>query len=127
VCSDWMHKHGGRNAALRMAITPNTATRGAGAIMKLDQACPWKSQLYDLEEEQGKEGQVKFALFKDDREGKWRVQVRTPFDGRVCCGLSCARAPVGSRAQAWAVHVCAASPARQQRASAALAEPKNGV
>lgn len=42
--------------------------------MRFEQACPWKSHLYDIEDEQNMSGKIKFILFKDDREGKWRVQ-----------------------------------------------------
>ena len=45
----------------------------AGEILKL-QYCPWKTHLYDLEDEMGIPGQVKFVVYKDDAEGKWRVQ-----------------------------------------------------
>jgi uncharacterized UPF0160 family protein len=51
--------------------------------MKFHQACPWKSHLYDLEKEHDKDGAVKFVLFKDDREGKWRVQVSLALAARL--------------------------------------------
>jgi uncharacterized UPF0160 family protein len=41
--------------------------------MRLGQACPWKSHLYDLEKAACNPGQVKFVLFEDEREHKWRV------------------------------------------------------
>ena len=34
---------------------------------------PWKEHLFQLEKEQGIEGQIMFALFADDK-GMWRVQ-----------------------------------------------------
>lgn len=46
----------------------------AGEILRFEGACPWKSHLYDLEDEQNVLGKIKFVIFKDDREGKWRVQ-----------------------------------------------------
>ena len=44
--------------------------------MKLVNYCPWKSHIYQLETELGLEGKVKFVLYEDEREKKWRVQVR---------------------------------------------------
>lgn len=44
-------------------------------IMRLDVVCPWKQHLYTLEEEMGLTKPVLFCVYKDDREGKWRVQV----------------------------------------------------
>jgi uncharacterized UPF0160 family protein len=46
----------------------------SGAIVELATPCPWKEHLYTLEEERGCVGSVKFVIYRDDREGKWRVQ-----------------------------------------------------
>ncbi|XP_062504308.1 MYG1 exonuclease-like isoform X1 [Corticium candelabrum] len=46
----------------------------SGEIIVLEQCgCPWKEHLYDLEDEMGIEGIIKFALFGDSN-GAWRVQ-----------------------------------------------------
>lgn len=42
--------------------------------MRLDDFCPWKSTLFELEEAAGCAGKIKFVLYKDESEGKWRVQ-----------------------------------------------------
>lgn len=46
----------------------------SGQIMKLNSYCPWKEHLYQLEEELGIAGQVKYVLYEDEREKKWRIQ-----------------------------------------------------
>ena len=46
----------------------------SGEIMKLTSYCPWKSHLYELEKEIGAQGEVKYVLYEDDREKKWRIQ-----------------------------------------------------
>jgi len=45
-----------------------------GEIMKLNSYCPWKEHLYQLEVELGITGQVKYVLYEDEREKKWRIQ-----------------------------------------------------
>lgn len=46
----------------------------SGKIVKLTSFCPWKEHLHALEAEIGAAGQVKYVLYEDDREKKWRVQ-----------------------------------------------------
>ena len=46
----------------------------SGAVIELATPCPWKEHLYTLEEERGCVGSVKFVIYRDDRECKWRVQ-----------------------------------------------------
>ena len=46
----------------------------SGQIMKLTSFCPWKDHLHQLESELGASGQVKYVLYEDDREKKWRIQ-----------------------------------------------------
>lgn len=46
----------------------------SGQIMKLNSYCPWKEHLYQLEEELGISGEVKYVLYEDEREKKWRIQ-----------------------------------------------------
>lgn len=42
-------------------------------ILVLEQACPWKDHLFDIERELSKEGLIQFVLFPLNNEG-WRVQ-----------------------------------------------------
>ena len=42
-------------------------------IVMTECACPWKEHLFDLEEEKGIEGVIKFTLYSDSN-GSWRVQ-----------------------------------------------------
>jgi len=48
----------------------------SGGILLLTRYCPWKSHLYDLEKELGitKDNQVKYVVYEDSKEKKWRVQ-----------------------------------------------------
>lgn len=41
-------------------------------ILVLNQFCPWKEHLYEIEKENNAQGSIKFVLFKDS-SGKWRV------------------------------------------------------
>eukprot|EP00164_Ancoracysta_twista_P006531 GFYU01009105.1.p1 GENE.GFYU01009105.1~~GFYU01009105.1.p1 ORF type:complete len:355 (+),score=90.06 GFYU01009105.1:33-1097(+) len=65
--------------AKRMDLDPS------GRILRLDQFCPWKAHLNDLEKEQGIEGQILYVLYGDS-SGKWRVQCvslsETSFENR---------------------------------------------
>jgi uncharacterized UPF0160 family protein len=45
----------------------------SGEFMFIENSCPWKDHLYNIESEQGKEGLIKFVFFKDGR-GMHRVQ-----------------------------------------------------
>lgn len=48
----------------------------SGSILLLTRYCPWKSHLYDLEKELGipKDNQVKYVVYEDSKEKKWRIQ-----------------------------------------------------
>eukprot|EP00884_Botryococcus_braunii_P014403 jgi/Botrbrau1/22964/Bobra.0030s0036.1 len=46
----------------------------SGQIMKLVLACPWKDHLYDLEAELAVPDPIKFVIYEDVKEKKWRVQ-----------------------------------------------------
>ena len=46
----------------------------SGQIVKLTSYCPWKGHLHQLEEELGVSGEVKYILYEDEREKKWRIQ-----------------------------------------------------
>mmetsp|Transcript_6783 Transcript_6783/g.25058 ORF Transcript_6783/g.25058 Transcript_6783/m.25058 type:complete len:365 (+) Transcript_6783:319-1413(+) len=45
----------------------------SGEIMQLSQFCPWKEHLYELEEELGIPGKLKYCIFQDSK-GSFRVQ-----------------------------------------------------
>ncbi|KAI6701947.1 hypothetical protein NL676_011083 [Syzygium grande] len=46
----------------------------SGEIMVLNQFCPWKLHLFELEEEMKIEPSIKYVLYQDDRSQNWRVQ-----------------------------------------------------
>jgi uncharacterized UPF0160 family protein len=50
------------------------AVDASGQILKLTSFCPWKEHLHQLEAEEGAKGEIKYVLYEDDRENKWRVQ-----------------------------------------------------
>lgn len=58
----------------------------SGEFMYIENSCPWKDHLYNLEIENGKEGIIKFVFYKDGR-GMYRVQTVAPkcsgYDMRV--------------------------------------------
>lgn len=56
----------------------------SGEIMELKARCPWKDHLFDLEEEMGSVGKIKFVVFHDATDS-WRVQgVPLQPDSFVC-------------------------------------------
>ena len=58
-------------------LKERTAVEASGQIMKLSSFVPWKSHLYELEEELGIQGEgetVKYVVYEDDRDGSWRIQ-----------------------------------------------------
>lgn len=46
----------------------------SGQILKLNSYCPWKEHLFQIEKEEGATGTIKYVIYEDDREKKWRVQ-----------------------------------------------------
>jgi uncharacterized UPF0160 family protein len=63
------------------ALKKRKEVDSSGEILKLDDFCPWKGHLYDLETEMGIEGQVKYVLYHDEREDKWRIQAVSASPG----------------------------------------------
>ena len=48
----------------------------SGEIISLEQFCPWKEHLHDLEKKLSlPESCLKFVLYKEEETDKWRVQV----------------------------------------------------
>ena len=47
----------------------------SGAVLKLEEACPWKEHLFELERTLGLSESAKFMLYKEGDSDKWRVQV----------------------------------------------------
>lgn len=45
----------------------------SGEIMLMRKPCPWKSLLFEIEEEQKQAGVVKFVLFPDQSGNAWRI------------------------------------------------------
>jgi len=69
------------------AFTKRTEVDPSGEIVLFKQGgCPWKEHLMNIEEEQGIEGHIKFALFPD-QSGNWRVQcvplTKNSFENRL--------------------------------------------
>ena len=80
------------------ALAGRAGVDASGAIMELAQICPWKSHLFEMEAGDAALAvdPVKFVLYEDDRERKWRVQAvpvsAASFANRVSlpaalCGL----------------------------------------
>ncbi|SCW04309.1 LAFE_0H10704g1_1 [Lachancea fermentati] len=59
-------------ALVQKAIEERYSIDSSGRIIKLQQFCPWKEHLYEVEKELGIAGQILFVLFEDS-SGKWRV------------------------------------------------------
>ena len=58
------------------AIAKREEVDKSGKIIKLEQYCPWKDHLYEVEKESGldsEEKRVEFVLFEDESAKKWRV------------------------------------------------------
>ena len=58
-------------------LRERTTVDPSGQIMKLSSFVPWKSHVYELEEElgiQGDEANVKYVVYGDDKDGSWRIQ-----------------------------------------------------
>lgn len=66
---DWLPARSLAQAALDGAAEVDAS----GEIILLERFCPWQSHLFDLEEERGILGKVKYALFPDTRGG-WRIK-----------------------------------------------------
>lgn len=54
------------------AVKDRLSVDDSGKIIVLSQFCPWKEHLYELEKENGINGQIEFVLFADST-GTWRV------------------------------------------------------
>lgn len=46
----------------------------SGEIMLLTRSCPWKLHIFDLEAEMKIDPALKYVIYQDDRNDKWRVQ-----------------------------------------------------
>ncbi|CAJ1974440.1 unnamed protein product [Sphenostylis stenocarpa] len=46
----------------------------SGEIIKLSRSCPWKLHIHELEEEMKISPSIKYVLYPDDRNEKWRLQ-----------------------------------------------------
>lgn len=71
----------------------------SGQIIVLDQYCPWKGHLLDLEKERGTEGRAKFMVYAEGEEvnSKWRVQAIPVSEDSFESRLSLAEAWRGLR------------------------------
>lgn len=69
---------------VKRAIKTRLITHESGAIIQLNERCPWKDHLMQLEEELGMKGELKFVIFHDSTDS-WRVQgIPIQPDSFVC-------------------------------------------
>jgi uncharacterized UPF0160 family protein len=54
------------------AFGQREGTHSSGQVMVLTQYCPWIAHLFDIEEEEGVLGMVKYVLYQDQK-GQWRI------------------------------------------------------
>ncbi|XP_064383990.1 MYG1 protein C27H6.8-like [Halichondria panicea] len=59
---------------VRSAIEKRLEVHSSGAVLKLEEACPWKEHLFELERTLGLSESAKFMLYKEGDSDKWRVQ-----------------------------------------------------
>lgn len=55
------------------AFRGRSASHPSGELIVLKQYCPWHAHLFDLEDEAGCKGAIKYVLY-DDGKGAWRLQ-----------------------------------------------------
>lgn len=55
-------------------VLKRKAVHHSGQIIKLEQFCPWKEHLYQIEDELGISGEILFCVYQDDRDHTWRIQ-----------------------------------------------------
>ncbi|KAK9867644.1 hypothetical protein WJX84_000102 [Apatococcus fuscideae] len=71
---------------VKSAVEQRKDVDPSGEIVKMTQYAPWKEHLHDLEEDLSLSPPIKYVLYEDDREKKWRVQAvaisPTSFDSR---------------------------------------------
>lgn len=71
---------------VRAAWNARHEFHSSGQIMLLPKFCPWKGNLFEIEKEDKKQGELKFVIF-GDQSGSWRVSTVPPsaesFDMRV--------------------------------------------
>ncbi|KAI3517753.1 hypothetical protein L1887_16972 [Cichorium endivia] len=62
----------------RSVVMECLATRknidSSGEIMLLTRSCPWKLHIFDLEVDMKIDPVIKYVIYQDDRNNKWRVQ-----------------------------------------------------
>ncbi|KAK9839664.1 hypothetical protein WJX81_004487 [Elliptochloris bilobata] len=66
----WLPARGIVQAAIQQRLEVDSS----GEIFRLDTYCPWKDHLYELEHELELPSPLKFCVYQDERERKWRVQ-----------------------------------------------------
>ena len=70
----------------------------SGEYMFIENSCPWKDHLYNIEQEEGKDGLIKFVFFTDPRK-MFRVQTVTPKGGGYDMRVPLCKAWRGLRAE----------------------------
>ncbi|OQS06411.1 hypothetical protein THRCLA_01540 [Thraustotheca clavata] len=78
------------------ALANRFTLHASGEIITLPY-CPWKSHLYDIEQELLIAGQIKFVLYEDSTGGMWRIQAVNVEDGKFALRLGLPTAWRGHR------------------------------
>lgn len=59
---------------MKTAVEQRQSVDPSGEIVKMTQYAPWKEHLHDLERDLSISPPIKYVLYEDDREKKWRIQ-----------------------------------------------------
>ncbi|MFS7961682.1 putative metal-dependent protein hydrolase [Helianthus anomalus] len=75
---DCIHFHAKSWLPARLVVMECLAARknidSSGEIMLLTRSCPWKLHIFDLEVEMKVDPVLKYVIYQDDRNNRWRVQ-----------------------------------------------------
>ncbi|KAI7735862.1 hypothetical protein M8C21_000235 [Ambrosia artemisiifolia] len=75
---DCIHFHIKSWLPARLVVMERLAARknidSSGEIMLLTRSCPWKLHIFDLEVEMKIDPALKYVIYQDDRNNRWRVQ-----------------------------------------------------
>ncbi|KAI4338009.1 hypothetical protein L6164_016365 [Bauhinia variegata] len=59
---------------VRECLAARGSIDSSGEIIKINQSCPWKLHIHELEEEMKIQPSIKYVIYPDDRRESWRVQ-----------------------------------------------------
>ena len=69
-------------AIVEATFDQREAIDASGQVLKFDKYCPWKSHVYDIEQERQMEGLIKFVLYEDGNKTMWRIQAVNVQEGK---------------------------------------------